>query len=170
MKLNFHLFEGVSNVEKVEYGEQFIKTNGKKALKANIEYSTSEGYKYATDAEGRISKAEANLELGKADRNSYAQRVAGREDRLSNDDGGHLIASVFKGSGDLDNLVPMNSTLNRGEYKVLENTWRKALNEVPPKKVEVKIKPIYEGTSSRPVKFKIDYKIDGIKYSDILMN
>ncbi|WP_419893811.1 DNA/RNA non-specific endonuclease [Oceanobacillus kimchii] len=29
----------------------------------------------------------------------------------------HLIANIFKGSGDLDNLVPMNAALNRREYK-----------------------------------------------------
>ena len=101
-------------VKKVKFGDQYIKVNGKKTLRTNVEYETGEGYKYITDTKGRISKVEANLELGKADRNSYAQRVVGREDRLPNDDGGHLIASIFNGSGNLDNLVPMNSTLNRG--------------------------------------------------------
>lgn len=41
----------------------------------------------------------------------------GREDRLVTDDGGHLIASIFNGSGNLDNLVPMDSNLNRGAWK-----------------------------------------------------
>ncbi|WP_328517387.1 DNA/RNA non-specific endonuclease [Virgibacillus pantothenticus] len=30
---------------------------------------------------------------------------------LPDDEGGHLIARIFKGSGDLDNLVPMNGNL-----------------------------------------------------------
>lgn len=46
---------------------------------------------------------------------NYAQKVAESEDRLHDDEGGHLIASIFKGSGDLDNLVPMNSNLNKGD-------------------------------------------------------
>ncbi|MBM7585888.1 DNA/RNA endonuclease G (NUC1) [Bacillus pakistanensis] len=29
-------------------------------------------------------------------------------------------ASIFKGSGNLDNLVPMNGNLNKGEWKKLE--------------------------------------------------
>lgn len=32
---------------------------------------------------------------------------------LDTDDGEHLIASIFKGSGDIDNLVLMDATLNR---------------------------------------------------------
>ncbi|WP_407719720.1 DNA/RNA non-specific endonuclease [Oceanobacillus kimchii] len=31
------------------------------------------------------------------------------------------MANIFKGSGDLDNLVPMNAALNRREYKNLES-------------------------------------------------
>ncbi|MCC5468234.1 hemagglutinin repeat-containing protein, partial [Pelosinus baikalensis] len=155
-------------IKTVEYGEQFTKVDGKKALKPNIEYSTEEGYKFTTDSNGRISSAEANLELGKADRNTYAQRTVGGEDRLSNDDGGHLIASIFKGSGELDNLVPMNSTLNRSEYKSLEYTWKKALGEG--KEVKVTIEPIYQENSMRPSNFKVDYTIDGKAYSERLIN
>ncbi|MBE6049541.1 MAG: hypothetical protein E7214_02485 [Clostridium sp.] len=136
-------------------------------LKANIEYETSEGYKYITDANGRISKVEANLELGKANRNSYAQRVAGREDRLPNDDGGHLIASIFNGSGSLDNLVPMNSTLNRGDWKAMEKSWAKALDNG--ETVDVKIEPIYSGTSQRPISFEVEYKIGNGKWIQFLL-
>jgi hypothetical protein len=157
-----------ATVQKVEDGEQFTKADGRKALKPNVEYSTNEGYKFTTDSNGRISSAEANLKLGKADRNQYAQRTVGGEDRLPNDDGGHLIASIFKGSGEIDNLVPMNSTLNRSEYRTLENTWKNALMEG--KTVNVKINPIYEGTSVRPSEFKIDYTIDGKKFSRRLTN
>lgn len=158
----------IKEIEKVEYGAQYTKVNGKKVLKTNVEYKTPEGYKYETDEKGRIVNAEANLELGKADRNNYAQRKVGGEDRQSTDDGGHLIASIFKGSGDIDNLVPMNSTLNRSEYKILENTWKKALEEG--KEVKVNVKPIYEGKSTRPSEFKINYSINGKKYSERLTN
>lgn len=79
-----------------------------------------------------------------------------------------MIASIFKGSGDIDNLVPMNATLNRSEYKALENTWKKALEER--KTVEVKIEPIYKGNSTRPFKFEVEYKINGKKYEVHLTN
>lgn len=161
--------KGTDNTsKKVHNGEQFTKVDGKKALKPNIEYTTTEGYHYKTDNSGRISSVEATLQLGKAERNQYAQRTVGGNDRLPNDDGGHLIASIFKGSGEIDNLVPMNATLNRSEYKTLENTWKKALEEG--KDVTIKVKPIYEGKSTRPTEFKINYSIDGKKYSDRLIN
>ncbi|MBD8035071.1 DNA/RNA non-specific endonuclease, partial [Solibacillus merdavium] len=55
------------------------------------------------------------------------------------------------------NLVPMNSNLNRGEWKKLENMWVKELGKG--KSVEVKIQPIYKGDSQRPVGFEIEHKI-----------
>ncbi len=160
--------KAVKEIENVKYGEQYTRVNRKKTLKPNVGYTTKEGYRYTTDDRGRISSVEAKLELGKTNRNSYAQKVVGREDRLSNDEGGHLIASIFKGSGDIDNLVPMNATLNRSEYKTLENTWKKALEEG--KEVTIRVKPIYEGQSVRPKEFKIDYSINGKKYSERLIN
>lgn len=62
----------------------------------------------------------------------------------------------------------MDSTLNRSEYKTLENTWKNALAEG--KTVNVKISPIYEENSARPSEFKIDYTIDGKRYSRRLTN
>lgn len=103
----------------------------------------------------------------KANRNSYAQRVAGREDRLPNDDGGHLIASIFNGSGSLDNLVPMNSTLNRGDWKAMEKSWAKALDNG--ETVDVKIEPIYSGTSQRSISFEVEYKIGNGKWIQFLL-
>lgn len=80
---------------------------------------------------------------------------------MSDDDGGHLIASMFKGSGDIDNPVAMNQSINRngGEWYNMEMQWREALNEVPPKKVSVSIEPIYGSSSVRPDAFKVNYSI-----------
>ncbi|HAA43429.1 MAG TPA: hypothetical protein DCE02_05430 [Ruminiclostridium sp.] len=109
--------EKVDNETVVEYGDHFAMDGRRKALKPNVQYTSPEGYTYRTDELGRIISCEGTLQKGIAERNEYAQRVVGREDRLSDDDGGHLIATIFKGSGDIDNLVPMNSNLNRGEWK-----------------------------------------------------
>ncbi|WP_235617218.1 DNA/RNA non-specific endonuclease [Lysinibacillus mangiferihumi] len=72
-----------------------------------------------TNSKGRISSCEGNLELGKGKRNNYAQRIVGREDCIADDEGGLLNVSIFKGSGNIDNLVPMNGNLNKGEWKSL---------------------------------------------------
>ena len=79
-----------------------------------------------------------------------------------------MIAVIFKGSGDIDNLVPMDSTLNRSDYKKLENIWKKALQDG--REVTVKIKPIYNSTSKRPTFFDINYKINDIETITTLKN
>ncbi len=147
------------NITIVEYGEHFTKDGRKKVLKPNIQYTSPEGYTYKTDELGRIISCEGTLQKGVAERNKYAQRTVGGKDRLPDDEGGHLIASIFKGSGDIDNLVPMDSNLNKGEWKKLENDWAKALNATPPEEVKVKITPVYEGNSKRPTRFIIKQKI-----------
>ena len=92
-----------------------------------------------------------------AKRNVYAQKVVGREDRKKGDEGGHLIASIFDGSGNLDNLVPMRRNLNRGDWRSMENTWKSALKKG--QKVQVEIKINYSGASQRPISFDVRYKI-----------
>lgn len=77
------------------------------------EYQYSEG-QYGKTAQGQ-------LVLQKGERNLYAQRQAGGNDRLVNDDGGHLIGTRFNGSGKLENIDAQNSNLNRGSYKAYEN-------------------------------------------------
>jgi hypothetical protein len=152
--------EKSDNITIVEYGEHLTKDEKRrKVLKSNVQYTTPEGYTYRTDELGRIVSCEGTLKKGLAERNEYAQRIVGREDRLPDDEGGHLIASIFKGSGDIDNLVPMNANLNKGEWKKLENSWKDALEATPPQEVQVMISPIYEGNSQRPAKFKIKYRI-----------
>ncbi len=95
-------------------------------------------------------------------RNLYSQRTIGGADRLADDDGGHLIASMFKGSGDFDNLVAMNRDINRscGVWFDMEQEWKRALSEVPTKKVSVNIEPVFGSSSVRPDCFKIRYKIE----------
>ncbi|BAB07424.1 ribonuclease YeeF family protein [Halalkalibacterium halodurans] len=152
-------FAGATRISnRVEYGDHYTRVDRKKVLKSNVEYMTPEGYLYKTDGHGRITHVEGDLSLGAAKRNNYAQRNV--EGKNPGDDGGHLIASIFKGSGDIDNLVPMNANLNRyGEYRALERRWEQALKAVPPKDVKVKIQPVYRGDSHRPTEFQVEYKI-----------
>ncbi|WP_066057182.1 DNA/RNA non-specific endonuclease [Robertmurraya korlensis] len=152
-------------INEVNYGDHFTKgKRGRKELAPNVLYVTQDAYKYTTDDLGRIVDVEAdNLILQEADRNLGMQRAAGREDRLPDDDGGHLIGSQFHGSGDIDNLVAQNSQINRsgGEWYKMETVWANALKEVPPKKVSVRIEPVYNGDSLRPSSFEIYYKVEG---------
>ena len=150
----------------VNYGEQLTKKARQTVLKPNIQYTSPEGYTYKTDNLGRITSVEGTLQLGIAKRKKNAQRRVGGKDRLPDDEGGHLIASIFKGSGNYDNLVPMNGNLNKGEWKKLENDWAEALKEVPPRDVKVKITPIYQGDSQRPVLFRVQYKIGDDKWEE----
>ncbi|UTY67007.1 T7SS effector LXG polymorphic toxin [Bacillus velezensis] len=153
----------------VKYGEHFAKWTRKKVLKPNVIYKTKEGYTYTTDNYGRITSVKADLQLGEAKRNQYAQSKAGKLDRLTDDDGGHLIATQFKGSGQFDNIVPMNSQINRsgGRWYEMEQEWAKALKEEPPQKVNVNIKAIYKGDSLRPDKFIVKYSIGDADFEKV---
>ena len=153
-----------NNVTIVKYGEHFTKDGRKKVLKPNVQYTSPEGYTYKTDELGRIISCEGTLQKGVAERNKHAQRTVGGKDRLPDDEGGHLISSIFKGSGDIDNLVPMDSNLNKGEWKKLENDWKDALDDG--EEVKVKITPFYEGNSQRPERFKIEYKISDDEWKE----
>ncbi|TKI50724.1 hypothetical protein FC748_03125 [Lysinibacillus tabacifolii] len=154
---------GTPSPKTVKYGEHFTKNGRKKVLKPNVEYKTPEGYTYRTDSNGRITDCEGTLVLGTAKRNAYAQRTVGGKDRKPDDDGGHLIGAQFKGSKDIDNLVPQNSQINRsgGEWFNMETEWANALKETPPKNVYVKIEPVYQGNSQRPSHFDVVYEIEG---------
>lgn len=54
----------------------------------------------------------------KGSRDKRAQLLAGGSDRLPSDHGGHLIASMFGGSGKLDNLVAMDGNVNQSAFNV----------------------------------------------------
>ncbi|MGG2066315.1 DNA/RNA non-specific endonuclease [Bacillus sp. S14(2024)] len=155
----------ITEIKEGDLGKHIIKgKNGRKELAPNVRYITEDGYKYTTDELGRIVDVEAEeLILQKGKRNTGMQVAAGREDRLPDDDGGHLIGTQFHGSGDIDNLVAQNKQINRsgGEWYSMEKEWANALSEIPPKKVYVKIEPVYQGTSLRPNYFEIVYEIEG---------
>ena len=80
------------------------------------------------------------LSLNKMDSNQYQQGCAGASG-CAGDDGGHLIASALGGAGDRVNIVPQASTLNRGEWKAMENELAGYLKEG--KSVSVKIEVGY---------------------------
>ena len=160
----------LESVTPVDYGDHFCKQGRKKALKPNVEYTDANGYRYRTDEMGRITHVEGQLELGAGDRNAYAQRTVGGDDRLLTDDGGHLIASRFNGSGEIDNLIPQSSNINRvgGEWYAMEQEWANALDNK--RTVSVDIQPRYSNNSMRPDSFEVRYWIDGEEYIKNIIN
>ncbi len=140
-----------------------------KPLEANKRYNVG-GYLYDTDDLGRVKKVTAKLDLKKKGRNTYQQKtsVSLKEGVKGQDDGGHLIAQIFDGPGEQINYVPQRSGLNRGEWKSMENKWKKALKEN--KEVDVKINNIFEGSSKRPKAQEVEFRIDGEVFTEIFEN
>lgn len=140
--------------------------NGK--LMPNVRYKAGEfDYYYETDSRGRIdSFSTDNLQLTKRmERLPYDQKTPGK---LPGDHAGHLAADRFGGSGKLDNLVSQSSSINLSQYKEIENQWAKAINDG--KKIQVKVDIECAKDSLRPVKFKVNYIIDGERFSKKLIN
>ena len=128
----------------------------------------SNGYIYKTDDAGRIISASGELHLAETHiRNPNAQVVAGGVDRAETDDGGHLIATRFGGSPELDNLVAENSFINRSAYKRLENAWARDLEAG--NRVLVNIEPYYGTDAQRPTHITGSYTVirpDGSSFEE----
>lgn len=139
-----------------------------KELMPNISYNLN-GFKYDTDKYGRIIKAAANQPL-KLKTDSTGRMLMpidesiediGRGYALSGDERGHIIADRFYGDNSLANMVPMDGTINKGEYKRIENLWANSINEG--KQVRLSIDITYKGLSYRPKSFNISYDVgDGL--------
>jgi DNA/RNA non-specific endonuclease len=149
--------------------QHYFDTSGKKGtwnkelnqkLDPNADYHAN-GYKFSTDAKGRVSSVEGQLVMSAADRAKYQQGVAGRADRLTDDEGGHLIASIFNGPGEAVNLKAMNGNFNKGAFRDLERTLADAV--ASGKKVTVRIDVVHNGDATRPDGFVVEFVIDGIK-------
>lgn len=150
----------------VKDGEQFVYAKNEKMLKPDIMYDYGDNYLYSTDDLGRIESVSTNrLELKNGIRNNEAQRMI---TNAVTDDGGHLIAKRFGGSGDIDNLVAMDRNINRGSYKKIENEMAKALEEG--KKVSYNVNIKYAKFNKRPSKFNIKYCIDSLCTKQVLNN
>jgi len=125
-----------------------------------IAVQTSNGYRYTIDPQGRVVSVEGELTLNPAQgRNLRAQREAGGDDRLDDDEGGHYIGRRFDGPTDPFNHFPQDRNFNRSAYKKLENGWEAALKEG--KQVRVRIVPTFAGNSQRPTGIRVEYSING---------
>lgn len=134
-----------------------FKADGK--LLPNTRYML-EGSTYVTNEYGSIISCDAQLKYSpEGDRNLKEQREAGADERLEGDDGGHIVARMLGGTEGSENLVPMRRTLNRGDYKIMENQIAKALQEG--KDASLHLDLSYSDHVQRPDLIKSVYSIDG---------
>ena len=134
-------------------------------LKPNIKYAAGEhNYYYETDELGRICKCSAD-ELKLKEHLGRLKHNPNTPGKLEGDHAGHLVADVFGGSPELDNLVSQAKDVNFKQYRDIERAWEKALKKIPPDEItDLKIEIIYDGNSVRPKEFRIKYCINGKPY------
>lgn len=131
----------------------------------NQTYVVDGRFVYRTDAHGRVVAADGHLDaLPGGGRNTYQQRVSGRGDRQPGDQGGHLFGTWFGGPGEGINIIPMTSRVNLSEYKALEGRWAELVAEG--KTIDVQITPRYRGDSTRPDRFTVSWRVDGVQIDD----
>lgn len=132
-------------------------------LHPNAAYEFKGGFTYHTDEQGRVRQVEATLgpDVQGGDRSKTLQKTAGGIDRLTTDEGGHLIATRFNGPAHEANHVAQDIKLNRGQFKTLENRWAKELDAG--RTINVKIDLTYPAGSQRPSSLLVSTTADGIK-------
>ncbi|RIT42431.1 hypothetical protein D2E80_22300 [Mycobacteroides abscessus] len=127
-------------------------------------YTVDERFSYATDSESRVGHAEMNYDHTHepGDRNGYQQRIAGGDDRLPGDHGGHIFGTQFGGPGEGINITAMRDTLNSvgtRDYYNLEQQWRQFADQGS--QVQVKVDMTYPGNSMRPDSYTVETFVDG---------
>lgn len=156
--------------EKVYYDDNGEKYRVGNELEPNATFEKN-GYTYNTDNEGRVVSVEGKLQLKDHDDRANMpddRDVVARGKMLEGDHRGHLIADRFNGSGELENLVPMDAKLNTGDYAKLENTLAIALENGAD--VKMKVEPVYKDDSNRPDEIRVSYSIDGDKEVVVFKN
>ncbi|ASY43634.1 MAG: DNA/RNA non-specific endonuclease [Pseudomonadota bacterium] len=129
-------------------------------LDNNWRKETKNGYDFHIDVIARPREVVAELTDGPiAARSRRAQAQAGQPDRRPGDDGGHFIAASFNGPGDSVNHFAQDRNFHRGAYRAMEDGWARNLRDG--KRVVVHIVPLYEGTSKRPYRIHVTWRVNG---------
>lgn len=177
-----------------DYGNQFRDNNGKNLPNKKIDFKlpvaisfwtddngilyccdwrlkpcfsyTLRGVTYTTDEFGRIRKV-VTQDLKKTLENlrdPTAQTLVGGKDRLPGDNGGHLVARTHGGDASIGNLVALRDVINKGDWKVDENTISDLIKNGKNVRMEGDI--FYDGNSERPSKIEISIYSNGEKISE----
>lgn len=151
-----------SSIEKEQLDD-----NGKVYRKGNELAPNSEfeinGYKYKTDEFGRTVSAEGTLRIRDDDykRNMDTDAAVYKGEKEAGYEKGHLIGYQFGGSGGMENLSVMAGEVNHGDFYKLETKLADAVKDGA--NVKMKVEPLYERTSNKPVEYKVTYSINGEK-------
>lgn len=126
-------------------------------------------FRWTTDAQGRVMRAEGKVELAPAGRNDPKLQTAIGNEGRDTDVGFHLIADRFGGQTNRLNVVPGNGkpigdglpNLNNGAYKRFENQIAEL--RAQGHDVEIRVSPQYNAGNlgNRPDRFVAEYRTDG---------
>lgn len=78
------------------------------------------------------------------------------------DNRGHTIPDQFGGPATKDNVVPQMESVNKGQFKQVENLVRRLKEEG--RKVDYEVKTNYKGSDKRPSSFEPKITVDGKEY------
>lgn len=138
-------------------------------LESNRIYTSSDGLNtFVTDDLGRPISATGTVQLGDSQRNKNLTRKVGNLAGSSSDDGGHLIADSLGGPTEAYNLVPMSSSLNRGQYEKLERELKSYAENGHTVKLD--IQPQYSDNGIKPSSIIYKYWVDGIEFVKTFLN
>ena len=159
----------VNEEPKQYFDDNRIKYREGDNLKPSTKFERN-GYIYETDKKGRVISAVGQLKMRAPEykRNMEKVRKLDSQEYKNTDDQGHLIGHQFGGSDKLENLVPMDAKLNKGDFAKLEKKLADAVKDGAD--VRMKIEPVYEGNSTRPTEFRVTYSIDGEKDAVVFKN
>lgn len=166
------------NIERIDGEKYRVDDNGNPYAKYNKETGaydklpnnkyTLNSYSYETNKNGQITEAIAKP-LRKTDRDYKKTINDNVKDMKKADEKGHIFGDIFNGANDIGNLIAMDGKLNKGEYKKLEMTLKKAIEAG----CDVAMKVNFEYPNSktqRPSKIKVTYEIDGVKQVKVFFN
>ena len=119
------------------------------------------GYQYYTDDMGRIVSAEGNLHLRDRERLNIYDKIddVGLGDERDTDDRGHIIADLFDGPNGIENMIPQDFSINRGEYKAFEKELADEIKRG--NDVDLRVDVYYPEDSHRPLGLISTYTING---------
>jgi DNA/RNA non-specific endonuclease len=87
---------------------------------------------------------------------------------MSSDHGGHYVAREFGGPKIALNHFAQDAGVNRGEYRLLELSWKANLKLG--RTVSVNIVPLYEGRSRCPTLLHVTFNVDGVRRRRTIRN
>lgn len=149
------------SVEENSANKELVKNPfcGKNKLKSNVKYYAGEyNYLYETDSLGRICRFFAE-KLQLTARDKRLRHDPNTPGKMTYDDAGHLIGDRFGGAATIANLISQLRSVNRGDYRVMEDHLESIIQNGGTVEMEGRI--IYNETDLRPEGISIEIKIDG---------